>query len=308
MSATMKDKATDKLPAVCEEGHNCVKRVRYFDGMVLEQSDLETDQDYHMGKRRRLARYLHGTGVICGLEIKKHGPGMKIEVTAGAALDGAGRLIEVEHSECISLEKLCSASDCKDGKKPVHACVTIRHCESQDDPRKKYAIDDDCSSKSTDYARWNEGYVIEVSVVEPKSDGAVPGDCDCKDFGKDQKAAEAYFLKEVMKARKELCEDRKCCSNDAPVVLGRLEIDCSRSQVIVPDNCIDAGCCRSYVWTHRRLDALRRMVMGLACHLEAGTAKGSSGQKKRQVGGAKAVASKAKGGGGKGAAAKGKKK
>ncbi len=46
-----------------------LKRVRYFAGQLLTADDFGTEQNYLREKSRRHNRYLHGYGVVSGLEV-----------------------------------------------------------------------------------------------------------------------------------------------------------------------------------------------------------------------------------------------
>ena len=54
---------------VCGESGSGEKRVRYFTGQLLSASDLQTEQQYFRDKLRRHNRFLHGPGVVAGLEL-----------------------------------------------------------------------------------------------------------------------------------------------------------------------------------------------------------------------------------------------
>jgi len=43
--------------------------VNYFPRQLLTADDMTADQQYFLNKLRRHNRYLHGWGVVCGLEI-----------------------------------------------------------------------------------------------------------------------------------------------------------------------------------------------------------------------------------------------
>jgi len=47
-----------------------LKRVRYSFGQVLGVDDFLGEQNYFRDKSRRHNRYLHGVGVVCGLEVE----------------------------------------------------------------------------------------------------------------------------------------------------------------------------------------------------------------------------------------------
>ena len=71
------DKCADKDKTFCD--YNEFRRLRYFHGMLLDDKDFQAEQQYHAGKRRLLNRMLHGSGVVCGLDIKGKKDGQWIE-------------------------------------------------------------------------------------------------------------------------------------------------------------------------------------------------------------------------------------
>ena len=66
------------------------ERNRYFYGKLLGVEDFELEQKYMNDKRRLINRFMHGCGVVCGLNVIPVGPDA-VSVEAGLALDFAGR-------------------------------------------------------------------------------------------------------------------------------------------------------------------------------------------------------------------------
>src|SRR5271165_4405020 len=50
-------------------GLQCLDRTRFFAGQLLTEADLNNDQSYWLAKSRLRNRYLHGWGVVCGLQL-----------------------------------------------------------------------------------------------------------------------------------------------------------------------------------------------------------------------------------------------
>ena len=73
------------------------KRVNFFEGQLLSAQDLRDEQVYHNRKRKLLNRCLHGSGVICGLEVSIDDNFLSIE--PGLALDCCGREIYVPEKQ-----------------------------------------------------------------------------------------------------------------------------------------------------------------------------------------------------------------
>jgi hypothetical protein len=69
-------------------------RVNYFNGQRLEAADFRADQEYQMRVRRKLYSTLYSTGIVQGLEVRKHATDLhKVVVAPGVALDFLGREI-----------------------------------------------------------------------------------------------------------------------------------------------------------------------------------------------------------------------
>jgi hypothetical protein len=81
-------------------------RVFYSTGRMLGVDDFQAEQDYHRGRLARALLQLSGTGTVSGLLVQTDGnpTQLEIQVTAGMALDRAGRIIEVPRTVCIVLQ------------------------------------------------------------------------------------------------------------------------------------------------------------------------------------------------------------
>jgi len=80
-------------------------RNRYFTGQMLTTGDLQNEQSYLQEKRRLHNRFLHGTGVVCGLIVKAAPQkGRSVMVSPGLAIDCSGRDILVPVAQTISLD------------------------------------------------------------------------------------------------------------------------------------------------------------------------------------------------------------
>lgn len=70
------------------------KRNHYYNGKLLSASELEAEQKYHNDKRRLSNRFLHGFGIVCGMQVVSVSPS-RISIEPGVALDGYGREIVI---------------------------------------------------------------------------------------------------------------------------------------------------------------------------------------------------------------------
>ncbi|MEB3199236.1 MAG: hypothetical protein VKK62_01755, partial [Synechococcaceae cyanobacterium] len=82
-------------------------RNHYFFGKLMDVPDFEVEQQYVVEKFRRHHQCLHGSGVICGLEVQPHpNPACRdrhLVVTPGAALDCCGNEILVLQEEVLDI-------------------------------------------------------------------------------------------------------------------------------------------------------------------------------------------------------------
>jgi len=78
-----------------------MKRVRFFDGMLLSKADFQADQQYFREKQKIHNRCLHGYGVVCGLDVSI----LKgtIRVSPGLALSCTGDEIVVDERLTVAL-------------------------------------------------------------------------------------------------------------------------------------------------------------------------------------------------------------
>jgi len=63
------DHACGCKPGRTCDGLECLCRPRFFAGQLLTDEDLRRLDHYVVAKNRLHNRYLHGTGVVCGLEV-----------------------------------------------------------------------------------------------------------------------------------------------------------------------------------------------------------------------------------------------
>src|SRR5215813_8442528 len=75
-----------------------LERVRFFPRQLLTPEDMTTDSDYFRQKLRRHNRFLHGWGVVCGLEVTADpapGTPWRVQIGPGFALGPYGDDIDV---------------------------------------------------------------------------------------------------------------------------------------------------------------------------------------------------------------------
>jgi len=127
-------------------------RPRFFAGQVLSDLDLISLERYIIGKDQLHNRYLHGLGVVCGLEITRDDCSDNLIVECGYALDCHGRDVVVPTRQSFDLGAAIRACLLAERTRPVCDppiyqppagcpddgtwCVTLRYREVDIRPQK----------------------------------------------------------------------------------------------------------------------------------------------------------------------------
>ena len=116
--ARAKESPVIKCPACGEL--ECLCRPRFFAGQLLTEDDLNRLDHYIIEKNKLHNRYLHGWGVVCGLEVLCHPCPGEVTVKAGYALSPCGEDIIVCHDNRVNVCDLIK--NCKDKEKRDYEC------------------------------------------------------------------------------------------------------------------------------------------------------------------------------------------
>jgi hypothetical protein len=81
------------------------RKPAYHHGQLLLEGDFIAEQEFHSDARYLHARYLHGFGVVHGLEVTRAGD-LAIGVSPGFAVDRKGHEIELREAETLELHGL----------------------------------------------------------------------------------------------------------------------------------------------------------------------------------------------------------
>jgi hypothetical protein len=130
------------------KGLECLERPRYFAGQLLTEAELNSEQAYVIAKNRLHNRYLHGWGVVCGLEVVCSSCDGWVKVREGYAIDPCGNDIIVcrarDFNVVEAINKCLDAkrsryddcppwqdpnADCRDEEEQW--CITIEYEETQ---------------------------------------------------------------------------------------------------------------------------------------------------------------------------------
>lgn len=159
-------------------------RNSYFFGKLMDVPDFDVEQQYVVEKFKRHHQRLHGTGVVCGLEVVAHAnPACRdhyVVIKPGTALDCCGNEIMVLNEEVVDIRtfpavaKLIQAA--ASGEEAIdhvlQFCLRYRECPTEDVP----VLYDECGCDDTRCApnRILETYAFDVLVDPPLPDPAAP--------------------------------------------------------------------------------------------------------------------------------------
>jgi hypothetical protein len=130
---------------------SALARNRYFSGRLLGAEDFQLEQDYVRERLRRHNRALHGTGIVCGLQVSVRpdgGGGEQVVVQPGVAIDPYGEEIEVP---CAASADLPEAGS--------ELSVMVRHAERLTHPVP--ASDDE----PVQFTRVEESFALQVAAT-----------------------------------------------------------------------------------------------------------------------------------------------
>jgi hypothetical protein len=118
-------------------------RPRFFAGQSLTEAELNSAQAYQLAKNRLHNRYLHGVGVVCGLQLACVADRGSVRLHPGYALDPCGNDLVLTAARALSLTSMIAA--CRDaedqacaqpwrpapvaGDEPERWCLTMAYLE-----------------------------------------------------------------------------------------------------------------------------------------------------------------------------------
>ena len=85
-----------------------LKRLNYITGQLLTAESFQTEQTYYLSRQRRHNRWLHGVGVVTGLQVSLDRTGRQVMIQPGGAIDCAGNELIVETACTFDLRTAAS--------------------------------------------------------------------------------------------------------------------------------------------------------------------------------------------------------
>jgi hypothetical protein len=154
-------------------------RPRYAYGQLLGAEDFTAEQRYHLLRARMRNALLHGSGVVCGLDIQgvtsTDPPRTELRCGAGLAIDPLGREIYVPETICLDITGLANNKDFWPDLQPppgdqgptrrCYAVLSYRACLAAQTP----AIAPPCSDadNALAYSRVLDSYRLCLEAAPP---------------------------------------------------------------------------------------------------------------------------------------------
>jgi hypothetical protein len=152
-----------------------LERLRYFQRQLLSADDMTVEQDYFREKLRRHNRFLHGFGVVCGLEVTAAPTDEKpwrVKVGPGYALSPQGDEIDVAEAAYLDLAECgpdATTDPCDPGLlhgRPARGntvYVAVKYAECLARPVRG-AVSCGCDDTSCEYSRVRDSF--ELACLE----------------------------------------------------------------------------------------------------------------------------------------------
>ncbi len=144
------------------------ERNKYFYGKLLSVDDFESEQRYMNDKRRIINRFVHGTGVVCGMNVVPVDD-ITISIEMGLALDFAGREIMIENPVIKRLSMIDGFDDYTEEDEENSALyLCVEYNETEKEPVHSIAGMKSHTGQKTEYNKYAEGYHLFLTNQEPE--------------------------------------------------------------------------------------------------------------------------------------------
>lgn len=154
----------------------CLDRTRFFSGQLLTEADLNNEQSYWLAKSRLHNRFLHGWGVVCGMQVVCSDCDGWVTVKPGYAIDPCGNDIIVCSEQPFNVIRAIQA--CCTPSKQTANCAPLRATPPAtcQDARQTWCI-------TIEYQEEASRLVAPLKQAAPKSGscscGSTKGGCGC---------------------------------------------------------------------------------------------------------------------------------
>jgi hypothetical protein len=169
----------------------CLERVKYFNRQLLTADDMTTEQNYFLQKLRRHNRFLHGWGVVCGLQVTPAPTAAlpwQVQIGPGYALTPPGDEVLVAVPFLLDLAK-CGPNAGTDPCEPgllgpgtggvgASVYVAIRYAECLARPVLAMPPGCGCDEELCEFSRICDSFEVQCLPQLPPSPPPGPTLCD----------------------------------------------------------------------------------------------------------------------------------
>lgn len=255
---------TSEQHPILQRGTSGSQRVRYYNGMLLDEKHLEAEQHHQDSTRQELARLMLGCGIIDGLAVDLSDSKV-LRISRGRAVDGAGRILRVEEEIVISAKRVCGGraggTSCCDGdafeggpiRPDVDYCIVLEYEERRcDTPRREPSK---TCRPAPETGRVLDGW--RLALIEGKE--CPTHSCCAGKTGGDLETL-CNELKAMCTNEEKWVRDGECHG----IALARIKITCPDKEdaKIEP---VPGEQVRRHAWTAKRLDLLFATLCAYAC-------------------------------------------
>ena len=142
------------------------ERNQYYYGKLMTQQDFISEQKYMNDKRRLINRFLHGTGVVSGLQVVRMDE-KSFSVEAGLALDEVGREILVSQPAVLRLDQMDGYEQLQEQSSSDAAYLCIAYQEEDVYPSRGMGA----GKQGQVYEKIREGYRLYLTSDPYEEDG-----------------------------------------------------------------------------------------------------------------------------------------
>jgi len=146
------------------------ERNRYFYGKLLSVDDFDTEQRYVNDKRRMINRFIHGCGVVCGMNVIAVDDST-VSIEKGFALDFCGREIVLDTPVTKKLAMLDGFDNYNDQERSgSHLYLCVEYEETEKEPVHSITNSTFNGTDGAQHNKYAEGYHLYLSTEEPQND------------------------------------------------------------------------------------------------------------------------------------------
>ena len=141
------------------------ERNQYYYGKLMTYQDMTSEQKYMNDKRRLINRFLHGVGVVSGLQVVRMDE-KTLSVEAGLALDETGREIVITEPRVLMLEQIEGYEELMAGDSPFYTYLCLAYREEGVCPARESA-----EGNTGSFEKCREDCRLYLSAVPPEDNG-----------------------------------------------------------------------------------------------------------------------------------------